>query len=363
MPKFISIIRNIRTDLIICLLLLMLIVIGQFVLYSASSGNINVMSRQGFRVVLACITLVIFAQIPCRIYLSWAPIIFFISTLLLFGVLLIGHTGKGAQRWLNLGFIRFQPSEIMKIACPMIVAYYLSMVTSRLTLVKLLISLLFVFVPALLIAKQPDLGTALLVASSGLIVIFFAGVNWKYLYYAIGLTILSLPIGWHFLHDYQRKRVMNFLFPEMDPLGSGYHIIQSKIAIGSGGIFGKGWMHGTQSHLQFLPERTTDFIFAVFSEEFGFVGIVMLLFIYFILILRCIYILNQTQDSFSRLFAGGLIFTFFIYVFVNISMVSGLLPVVGVPLPLISYGGTSMVTIMIGFGIIISIHNDKVMFD
>jgi rod shape determining protein RodA len=279
--------------------------------------------------------------------------------ILLLAVLLVGHTGKGAQRWLGFGVFKFQPSELLKIACPLMLACYLSNKELPLKLRHLFITGLFIVVPVLLIAKQPDLGTALLIAASGLFVLFFAGIRWRIIFGAMLGALATLPVVWYMLHDYQQKRILTFIYPEQDPLGSGYHILQSKIAIGSGGTFGKGWLNGTQAHLQFLPEKTTDFIFAVLGEELGLLGAIILLTLYTIIILRCLDISTSAQDTFSRLSVGSLTMAFFIYIFINIGMVSGMLPVVGLPLPLLSYGGTSMVTIMASFGIIMSIKSHR----
>jgi rod shape determining protein RodA len=288
-----------------------------------------------------------------------SPLIYALGLVLLTLVLVTGDIGKGAQRWLDLGFIRFQPSEMMKLAVPMMLAWFLA--DSRLppSALRLLSAGVLVIVPTLLIAKQPDLGTALLIVSSGFFVLFLAGIYWRVL---IGLLLSAAaiaPVAWHFMHEYQRQRVHTFLDPEQDPMGTGYHIIQSKIAIGSGGLYGKGWLNGTQSHLEFLPERSTDFIFAVLGEEFGLIGILILLATYSFIILRSLHIATQAQDTFTCLLAGSLALTFGVYVLVNTGMVTGLLPVVGVPLPLISYGGTSMVTLMAGFGILMSIQTHR----
>jgi rod shape determining protein RodA len=274
-------------------------------------------------------------------------------------VLVFGQSGKGAQRWLDLGFFRFQPSELMKLAVPMMVAWYLSDHALPPRLSRILMSLLMVFVPVLLIARQPDLGTSLLVGCAGIFVIFLAGIRWRLIFLFSGIVAACAPFLWFTLHDYQKARVLTFINPENDPLGAGYHIIQSKIAIGSGGVYGKGWLNGTQSQLDFLPERSTDFIFAAFAEEFGLVGVILLLAMYFFVILRGLYISAHAQDTFTRLLGGSLTMTFFIYVFVNIGMVTGLLPVVGLPLPLVSYGGTSMVTLMASFGMLMSIHTHR----
>ncbi|MCU0736437.1 MAG: rod shape-determining protein RodA, partial [Methylotetracoccus sp.] len=277
-------------------------------------------------------------------------------------VLVIGDIGKGAQRWLDLGVFRFQPSEVMKLAMPMMISWYLSETPLPPRFGAVAMSALLILVPALLIAKQPDLGTAMLVAVSGCVPLFLGGIAWGYL---LALAILgggSLPIVWYFLRDYQRDRVHTFLDPEADPLGRGYHIIQSKIAIGSGGLYGKGWLHGTQGHLEFLPERSTDFIFAILAEEFGLMGCLALLAVYLFILARCVHIAVQAQDTFTQLLSGALTVTFFFYVFVNIGMVIGILPVVGVPLPLVSYGGTSMVTLLAGFGILMSIQTHRKWF-
>jgi len=279
---------------------------------------------------------------------------------MLVGVLLFGVSSKGAQRWLDLGVTRFQPSELMKIAVPMMVAWYIGRNHLPPRVIHLTIGFAIVMVPTVLIKEQPDLGTSILIASSGIFVLFLSGLSWRLIgFFSATIALAAWPF-WHYgMHDYQRQRVLTFLDPESDPLGSGYHIIQSKIAIGSGGIEGKGWLQGTQSQLEFLPERHTDFIFSVLSEEFGLFGVCLLLCMYLFIIGRGLYIAVNAQDAFGKLLAGALTLTFFVYVFVNIGMVSGLLPVVGVPLPLISYGGTSMVTLMAGFGIIMSIATDK----
>jgi rod shape determining protein RodA len=308
---------------------------------------------------IAFVLMILLAHINPYHFKRYSTILYGIGVTLLVAVLIMGQIGKGAQRWLDLGFFRFQPSEMLKITAPMMIAWYLSENTLPPKWKQMGIAGLLILIPTLLIAKQPDLGTSILVFSSGAMVIFFAGLSWRFII-SIGTIIASLtPIIWHFMRDYQRARVLTFLDPEADPLGRGYHIIQSKIAIGSGGIYGKGWQGSTQAQLDFLPESSTDFIFAVFAEEFGLSGCLVLITLYIVIISRCLYISIQAQDSYSRLLAGSLSFTFFVYVFVNIGMVIGILPVVGVPLPLISYGGTSMVTLLAGFGILMSIHTHK----
>jgi len=347
-------------DLPLLIGILLLSAMGMVVLYSAGGQDIALINRQVVRLSLALIVMLIIAQINPGTLKFWAPWLFAIGLTMLIAVLLFGEVGKGAQRWLNLGFFRFQPSELMKIAVPIMTAWYLAEAALPPRGSRLLFATIIVIVPTLLIAKQPDLGTSLLIASSGVFVLLLSGLRLKLILSVLALMAASAPIFWNYLlHGYQRQRILTFLNPESDPLGSGYHIIQSTIAIGSGGLYGKGWLNGTQSHLDFLPERSTDFIFAVFSEEFGFLGILLLLAIYIAIITRGIMIAINAQDSFSRLVAGSITLTFFVYVFVNIGMVSGILPVVGVPLPLISYGGTSMVTIMAAFGILMSIQTHR----
>ena len=340
--------------------ILTLMTISLFVVYSAGSQNMDMVVRQMIRMGLGLFVMLLVAQISPFTYQKWAPHIFAAGIVLLVAVLLVGDMGKGAQRWLNLGIIKFQPSEVMKLSLPMMMAWFLSKYTLPPSLKNTAWGFIIIATPTLLIAKQPDLGTSLLVASSGFFVMFLAGLSIRVL---LGLAIsisAFLPILWFYLmHGYQKQRVLTFLNPESDPLGSGYHIIQSKIAIGSGGTDGKGWLQGTQSQLEFLPERHTDFIFSVFSEEFGFLGVLLLLAVYAFIILRGMQIASRAQEAFTKLLAGSLTLTFFVYLFVNIGMVSGLLPVVGVPLPLVSYGGTSIVTLMASFGILMAIGTNK----
>lgn len=350
---------SIHIDLPLFAGLILLSAIGFVILYSAGGQQTDLLARQATRLGLAYATMLILAQIPPRHLQRHAPLLCLLGIGLLVAVLVTGDIGKGAQRWLNLGFFRFQPSEMTKISTPMIIAWYLADNPLPPRMKQILITVILIVVPTLLIAKQPDLGTSLLVAVSGAAVLFVSGIRWRFLF-KVGILLAGLtPVLWHFMREYQRARVLTFLNPEADPLGKGYHIIQSKIAIGSGGIYGKGWLNGTQSHLEFLPERSTDFIFAVFAEEFGLLGCLALLVVYLLLVSRCLYISFQAQDTFSRLLAGSLSITFFVYVFVNIGMVIGILPVVGVPLPLISYGGTSMVTLLAGFGILMSVHTHR----
>jgi len=333
--------------------------LGLFVLYSASGQEQSLLIRQLIRLGIAFGAMFFVAQLRPQWLFRWTPWIYGFGLLLLIAVLLAGDVGKGAQRWLDFGIIRFQPSEMMKLGVPMMVAWYLSDKRLPPNGATLAVAGSLIVVPVLLIARQPDLGTSLLIGSAGFFVLFLAGLSWRLL---TGLGVIGAagaPILWHFMHDYQRQRVITFLNPEQDPLGAGYHIIQSKIAIGSGGLLGKGWLNGTQAHLEFLPERSTDFIFAVLGEELGLIGIIALLVIYSFIIIRSLYIATQAQDTYGRLLGGSLSMTFLIYIVVNTGMVTGLLPVVGLPLPLISYGGTSMVTLMAGFGILMSIHTHR----
>lgn len=354
-----KILQFVHIDPVLFVALILLTAVGLGVLYSAGDSSIALIEKQLVRIGLAFVTMFFVAQIPPYILRLWTPWIFALGILLLLLVGVAGDVGKGAQRWLDLYVIRFQPSEMMKLATPMMLAWYLAERPIPPTFKSLAISAVLVLVPTFLIAKQPDLGTALLVATAGFFVVYLAGIRWRVLL-GTGLAILaSIPILWRVMHEYQKQRVLTLLNPESDPLGAGYHIIQSKIAIGSGGLYGKGWLNGTQSQLDFLPERSTDFIFAVFSEEFGMMGAVCLLLLYAFIILRGLYIAARAQDNFGRLLAGSLSLTFFVYLFVNVGMVSGILPVVGVPLPLISYGGTSMVTLMAGFGILMSINSHR----
>ncbi len=349
---------HIDIPLFLCLLIISLL--SFVILYSAGSQDIDLIIRQALRVGLAFLLMVVLAHIDPYQFKHFSAVLFGIGIILLIAVFLMGYTGKGATRWLDLGFFRFQPSEMLKITTPMMIAWYLADHALPPRPMQLLIAGVLIIIPTLLIAKQPDLGTAILVASSGAAVLFFAGLSWRFLLAIFASLSAFTPILWNYLlHDYQRARIITLLNPEADPLGNGYHIIQSKIAIGSGGVYGKGWLGSKQSELEFLPESSTDFIFAVFAEEFGLFGCLGLLTLYLLVIGRCLYIASQAQDTYSRLLASSLAFTFFVYVFVNIGMVIGILPVVGVPLPMISYGGTSIVTLLAGFGILMSIQTHK----
>ena len=351
--------KGIVIDIPILLITLSIAGLGFIVLYSAAGENSSVVLRQVLRFGVALVVFGILAQVSPRLLRIWAPWIFCMALIFLLMVMFRGEMGGGAQRWLDIGIVRFQPSEIMKISVPMMVAWFMHERSLPPTFIQLFILLLIFCVPTVLIAQQPDLGTALLVMVSGGATVLLAGLSIR-LIAIIGVLALScIPVLWGYMLEYQRARVLTFLSPESDPLGAGYNIIQSKIALGSGGLFGKGWLNGTQSHLEFLPERSTDFIFAVMGEEFGLLGLLFLLGLYLLLVGRGLYIASQAQDTFTRLLAGGLSLTFFVYVFVNSGMVSGLLPIVGVPLPLVSAGGTSMVTLMAGFGILASIHGNR----
>ncbi|WP_114766451.1 rod shape-determining protein RodA [Vibrio rhodolitus] len=358
-----SLFERFHIDLPLLLGILVLMGFGLVVMYSASGQSFAMMDRQAMRMGLSLGVMILLAQIPPRTYETLAPLMFFVGVLLLLGVLFFGEASKGAQRWLNLGFVRFQPSELLKLAVPLMIARYIGRRSLPPSFQTIVMSLVMVFVPTILIAKQPDLGTSILIAASGIFVIFLAGISWKIIFAAVVGLGAFLPVLWFFLmREYQKVRVRTLFNPESDPLGAGYHIIQSKIAIGSGGVAGKGWLQGTQSQLEFLPERHTDFIFAVIAEEWGLIGILILLCLYLFIIGRGLVLASRAQTAFGRMIAGSIVLSFFVYVFVNIGMVSGILPVVGVPLPLISYGGTSMVTLMAGFGILMSIHTHRKAF-
>ena len=354
-----STLRALNLDPVLFLGIFLLSIVGLGILYSAGDTSIELVQKQGVRLSLAVLVMLIVAQIPQQQLYVWTPWFFALGIILLILVLIMGDVGKGAQRWLDLYVIRFQPSEMMKLVTPMMLAWYLSEKPLPPKAIPLLISAALVIVPTVLIASQPDLGTSILVAAAGFFVVFLAGIRWRVLFAVILAGLAFIPVLWRLMHDYQKQRVLTLLNPESDPLGSGYHIIQSKIAIGSGGLYGKGWLNGTQSQLDFLPERHTDFIFAVFAEEFGMMGAIVLLALYIFIIFRGLYIATNAQDNFGRLLAGSLSLTFFVYLFVNVGMVSGILPVVGVPLPLVSYGGTSMVTLMAGFGMLMSINSNR----
>ncbi|MFO1436073.1 MAG: rod shape-determining protein RodA [Gammaproteobacteria bacterium] len=346
--------QRIHIDPILLVGVMLLCAMGLVVLYSAGGEDRGMVIRQGMRMLMGLGVMLTFAQIQPSVFTRLSPLLYAVGIILLV-VLNFHGTGRGAHRWLNLGFVRFQPSEIMKIAVPMLCARVIAAGHLPPSVPRLIVAAVLIVIPASLVAEQPDLGTGALIGIAGAIVIFLGGIRWRILLVTVLLGFASLFPLWWLLHDYQRQRILTLLNPEADPLGTGYHIIQSVIAVGSGGLFGKGWLEGTQSRLEFLPERHTDFIFAVLCEEFGFVGAVALIAVYVAIVARCVYIASNAQDSFGRLFGGSLALTFFVYVFVNVGMVIGQLPVVGVPLPFISYGGTAVVTLMAGFGILMSI--------
>jgi rod shape determining protein RodA len=334
-------------------------VYGLIILYSASGQNVGTIIRTVMRLVLGAVAMLLLARVNPNFLRRTTPWLYLIGVFLLIVVAAFGHIGLGAQRWLSLGFFRFQPSELMKLAVPMMCAWYLRERALPPNSVSLMLLAVLILVPVGLVAVEPDLGTAALIGVAGALVIVMAGLQVRVIAALLGLAAVGAWFGWRFMHDYQRKRVLTFLDPQTDPLGAGYHIIQSQIAIGSGGIFGKGWMNGSQAQLDFLPERSTDFIFAVIGEEFGMLGVSLLLLLYMFVTARAIYLAMQTQDTFARLLAGSLALTFFVYVFINAGMVTGLLPVVGVPLPLVSYGGTSVVTLLAGFGILMALYSHR----
>jgi rod shape determining protein RodA len=341
-------------------MLALIVCLGVIVVYSASGQNVKMVEHHLANIAIAIAAMLALARLATPQYLRLlAPVAYAIGIVLLIVVAISGHIGKGAQRWLDIGFMRFQPSEIMKLAVPMMCAWYMHERPLPPTFWDLVVMGVMIAVPTAMIVMQPDLGTALLIAASGLIVMLLAGMS-------VVIILVSIPLlgggawaAWHVIHEYQRQRILTFINPENDPLGAGYHIIQSQIAIGSGGVFGKGYMNGSQAQLEFLPERSTDFIFAVIGEEFGLLGQLLLITLYGIVIARALYLAMQGQDTFARLTGGSIALSFFVYAFVNSGMVSGILPVVGVPLPLISYGGTSMVTLLAGFGILMSLHSHR----
>lgn len=340
--------------------LLMCLALSLFVLYSASGQHASMLEAQLIRTGLAFLAMLVVAQIPPKLMSSVAFYAYLIAVILLVLVELVGDISKGAQRWLNIGFMRIQPSEFLKLVLPLTIAAFLSRGSLPPRPLNIIIAFILVAIPTVLILLQPDLGTAILVAVSGFITIFLAGLSLWWVLLAIIAGAIAGPVMWNYvLHDYQKQRVLTFINPESDPLGAGYHIIQSKIAIGSGGIYGKGWLQGSQSQLDFLPEPHTDFIFAVLAEETGLIGFFVLMGIYAFIIIRCLIITFNATNNFDRILAGTYTFVMPFYIFINIGMVSGILPVVGVPLPMISYGGTSMIILAINFGIIMSIHTHK----
>jgi len=334
-------------------------VYGLVVLYSASGQNLGTVIRQVGHLGMGTAAMLLLAQVNPNFLRRLSPWLYVIGVLLLLVVAGMGVIGKGAQRWLDLGILRFQPSEIMKLAVPMMCAWYLHERPLPPNPLSLILLAVLILVPAALVVMQPDLGTGALIAIAGALVVLMAGLQLRVVLGLLALAALGGWVGWHHMHDYQRNRILTFINPQIDPQGAGYHIIQSQIAIGSGGVFGKGWMNGSQAQLDYLPESSTDFIFAVIGEEFGMLGLFILLLLYAFVAGRAMYLSTQTQDTYARLLAGSVALTFFVYVFINAGMVSGLLPVVGVPLPLISYGGTSMVTLLAGFGILMSMYSHR----
>ena len=347
-----------RLDPVLLFLLLLIMVFGLFVLYSASGKDMAVIDRQVIRLGFGLFAMLAISQVPPRILRAWTPWLYALGIAMLLATLALG-VGRSTQRWLDFGLFRFQPSELMKLAVPMMVAWYLHPRVLPPDWKAIGVTIGILIIPTLLIYRQPDLGTALLVAASGVFTLYLAGLRWRVLFSFAGLATAAAPVLWLVMKEYQRDRVRTFLNPEADPLGDGWNIIQSKIAVGSGGLTGKGWLHGTQSHLEFIPERHTDFILAVLSEEFGLIGVTLLMLVYMLVIARGLYIASIARDTGSRLLAGALSLTLFVYVAVNGGMVSGVLPVVGVPLPLISYGGTSAGTLLAGFGMMMSIYGHR----
>lgn len=361
LPVQASLLQKLHLDGWLLLLLFILAISSLLMLYSASGKNIDLLLKQSSSFGIGLLAMLVIAQINPRFMARWALPAYCVGLVLLLIVEVSGHTAMGATRWINVGGVfRFQPSEFMKIIMPATIAWYMAHQPLPPRALHILVALGLIAAPFVLILLQPDLGTALLILVSGAFVLFMAGLQWRWIFGAVvGLVPICLVMWFFVLREYQRQRVLTFLDPGSDPLGTGWNIIQSKAAIGSGGIWGKGWLLGTQSHLDFLPESHTDFVIAALAEEFGMVGVCLLLLLYVLLVGRGLFIALEAQSSFGKLLAGSLIMTFFIYVFVNIGMVSGLLPVVGVPLPFISYGGTSLVTLMSSFGILMSIHTHR----
>jgi len=353
--------QRLHIDPWLCLFLFLNALLGLTVLYSASAQDVGLVSKQAMSFGIGFIVMFTLAQIPPKVYQAFSPYFYIFGVLALLSVMIFGEVRMGAQRWIDIpGFGSVQPSEFMKIGMPMMIAWFLSHHPLPPSFKNVIISLVLIIVPFLLIAEQPDLGTSLLILASGLFVLFLSGLSWKLIGAAIGLMCMIIPLAWQFLlHDYQRQRVLTLLNPEADALGTGWNIIQSKTAIGSGGFFGKGFLQGTQSHLHFLPEGHTDFIIAAYSEEFGLIGVLILITLYFAIIFRVLQIGLNCFHNYGRLVAGTLGLSFFVYVFVNAGMVSGILPVVGVPLPFMSYGGTAIITLMATFGLVMSIHTHR----
>ncbi len=349
-----------RVDFPLLLLLLLLMAIGLSVLYSASGQDLNYVKRQGAFMGIGLVAMLVVAQFDPRFMQRWAFVLYLGGVGLLVAVIFFGVGAKGAQRWLDLGFFRFQPSEVLKVAVPLMLSSYLGKRVLPPRFKYIVVALLLIGTPAILVGIQPDLGTALLIFAAGFFVLFLSGLGITYLLGALFFALSVAPVFWFYLlRDYQKTRILTLLDPQSDKLGAGWNIIQSTTAIGAGGSSGKGWMQGTQSQLDFLPESHTDFIIAVLSEEFGFTGVLCLLLVYLLIIFKGMMISINAQSMFSRLLAGSITLTFFVYIFVNMGMVSGILPVVGVPLPMVSYGGTSIVTLLLGFGMLMAVSREK----
>lgn len=351
--------KNMHIDLTLFLGLIGLSCLGLLILYSASNQNSALVEKQVAHLILAFSTMLIISRIPPHILKMLSPWIYTIGLLLLLCVPILGHSSQGAKRWIGIAPVLIQPSEIMKLGMPMMLAWLLENNTLPLNNRTLFLAGMAILIPSAIIIKQPDLGTGILVGLAGVLVLIVAGIHRKFIISTAILCLSCIPLAWHFMHQYQKQRILTFIDPARDPLGSGYNIIQSKIAVGSGGLFGKGWLAGTQSHLAFLPEHTTDFIFSVAAEEFGFIGALFIISCFVLIFLRCLHISLNSQNQYCQLLSASLSFTFIISVFINIGMVIGIVPVVGVPLSLISYGGSSMITLMIGFSIIMSIQTHK----
>lgn len=355
--------RGSHLDALLLLLLLLLSLVGLATLYSASGGATGLVLRQAVRLFLGLGVLVAVAQVPANYYRFVAPWFYALTILLLGLVFVIGQRSLGAVRWIDFGVVRVQPGELAQIAVPLLLAWFLGASPDPPRGLRLLLAVGLIALPAALIALEPDLGTAVLVVAIGLAVLFLAGLSWRWIATGALLLVASAPLAWHFMHHYQRERILVFLHPERDPLGAGYHILQSQIAIGSGGLLGSGWMHGTQALLNFLPEQTTDFIFAVYAEEFGLVGSLVLVVLYLLIVLRILWLAQRASDRFSRLLSATVAALVFLYAFVNIAMVSGLLPVVGEPLPLVSFGGSSIVTLLAGCGAVMGLDARRSLLD
>ena len=353
--------QQLHIDPWLCLFLVLNALLGLTVLYSASAQDVGLVSKQAMSFGIGFVVMFSLAQIPPKVYQAFSPYFYIFAVLSLLAVVIFGEVRLGAQRWIDIpGFGSVQPSEFMKIGMPMMIAWFLSRKALPPSFSQVILSLVLIVIPFLLIAEQPDLGTSLLVLASGIFVLFLSGLSWRLIAAAAGAVAVIIPIAWEFLlHDYQRQRVLTLFNPEADALGTGWNIIQSKTAIGSGGFSGKGFLEGTQSHLHFLPEGHTDFIIAAYSEEFGLIGVSLLILLYCAIIFRTFQIGLQSFHNYGRLVAGAFGLSFFVYVFVNAGMVSGILPVVGVPLPFMSYGGTAIITLMSTFGLVMSIHTHR----